>query len=185
MSIFGNKFINFSPNKLYMEVSKKIIFVPHCILNINVNPEYKEHYSSAIKELIDLLTEAGIGIVQMPCPEVEFMGTIKRERQPKSFYTQKKYRDFCKKIAKIIIKQIESYIKEGYKVVGILGVELSPSCAVHQVSYGNKISPGKGVLIEEIENEMKKKTFQVPIVGVNLNNIYATIEKIHALIKYS
>ncbi len=168
-----------------MEEKKKVIFVPHCLLNVNVNPDYKEHYYSAIKELINLLTEAEISIVQMPCPEAEFLGSIKREKQPKSFYSQKKYRDFVKKLAKIIIKQVESYIKEGYKVIGILGIELSPSCGVYQVELGGKISPGRGVFIEELENEMRKKNFQVPIVGVNLNNIYATIEKIYSLIKYS
>ncbi len=167
-----------------MERSKKVIFVSHCILNQNAAPLGSEKYPGAVKEVLHMLSEADVGIVQLPCPSLEFFSGIDREKKPKSFYDTPKYRSYCKKLAKIVIKQIEKYLKSGYRVLGILGVEFSPTCAVYQIENGSKISPGKGILIEEIENEMKKKNFQVPIVGVNFNNIYATIEKLHALLKY-
>lgn len=167
-----------------MERSKKVVFVSHCILNQNVKPEGKEKYPGAVKEILHMLSESDVGIVQMPCPSVEFFSELDRERKPKSYYDTPKYRTYCKKLAKVIIKQIENYIRSGYRVLGILGVELSPICAVYQIENGNRISPGKGIFIEEIENEMRKKNFQVPILGVNFNNIYATIEKLHALLKY-
>ena len=167
-----------------MERSKRIIFLCHCILNQNVKPLGKEKYPGAAKEVLQMLSEADVGIVQLPCPSVESFSEIERERKPKSFYDTPKYRNYCKKLAKVIIKQIENYMKAGYRVIGILGVELSPNCAVYQIENGNKISPGKGILIEEIENEMRKKNFQVPIIGINFNNIYATIEKLQALLKY-
>lgn len=167
-----------------MERSKKVVFVSHCILNQNVKPEGKEKYAGAVKEIFQLLSESDVGIVQVPCPSVEFFSVINRERKPKSYYDTPKYRAYCKKLAKIVLKQIENYMRSGYRVLGILGVEFSPTCAVYQIENGNRISPGKGIFIEEIENEMRKKNFQVPIVGVNLNNIYATIEKLQALLKY-
>ncbi len=167
-----------------MERSRKVVFVSHCLLNQNVYPIYKERYPGAVKELLQILAESDIGIVQMPCPQIDFFSEIERERKPKSFYDTKGYRKYCRKIAKVILKQIENYLKSNYKVLGIIGVEFSPTCGVYQIENGNKISPGKGIFIEEFEEEMRKKKFQVPIVGVNLNNIYATIEKIRALLRY-
>jgi len=83
-----------------------------------------------------------------------------------------------------IIKQIEKYLKEDYNVVGIVGVEFSPTCAVHRVNNGRKNVPGKGILIEELETKMQKKNFQVPIIGVNLNNVYSSIDKIQSMLKF-
>jgi predicted secreted protein len=167
-----------------MERSRRVIFVSHCILNQNVKASGKEKYPGAVKGLLQMLAEADVGIVQLPCPHVDFFDEIEREPKPKSFYDNPKYRAYCRKIAKVVLKQVENYIKSGYKVLGILGVEFSPSCAVYQIENGNRISPGKGIFIQELEEEMRKKKFQVPIVGVNLNNIYATLEKIQALLKY-
>jgi len=167
-----------------MERSRKVLFVSHCILNQNVKPKGKEVYPGSVEEILNFLSEADVGIVQIPCPSVEFFSDFERERKSKEYYDTPKYRAHCKKLAKIIIKQIENYIRSGYRVLGILGVELSPTCAVYQIENGNRISPGKGVLIEEIENEMRKKNFQVPIIGLNYNNIYATLEKLQTLIKY-
>jgi hypothetical protein len=64
-------------------------------------------------------------------------------------------------------------------------VELSSTCGVHQVQNGRKNVPGKGILMEEIEKEMQKKNFQVPIIGVNLDNIFSSIEKVQSLLKFS
>ncbi len=166
-----------------MEGEKKVVFVSHCLLNQNVAPVNKR-YPNSVGEILQMLASANVGIVQLPCPHADFFSEIERERKPKKFYDTKEYRNHCRRIAKIVLRQIENYTKSGYKVLGILGVEFSPTCAVHQVENGNRVTPGKGVLIEEFEEEMRKKKFQVPIVGVNLNNIYATIEKIQALLKY-
>jgi len=31
---------------------------------------------------------------------------------------------------------------------------------------------------------MHKKNYQVPIIGIDLNNVYSSVEKIHQLLKY-
>jgi predicted secreted protein len=167
-----------------MERGRKIVFVSHCILNQNTKPLGKERYPGVVKEILQIFSEADVGIVQLPCPHLEFFNEIERKPKPKSFYEDKGYRTYCKRLAKTILKQVENYLKSGYRVLRIIGIEFSPSCAVYQIENGNRVVPGKGILIEEIENEMRKKKFQVPIVGLNLNNLYATIEKIQALLKF-
>ena len=167
-----------------MERNKKVVFVSHCLLNQNARPVGKERFAGPFRDLINMFAEAGIGIVQLPCPQMEFNGGLNR-RSKASTPASGTYRNNCKKLSSNLIKQVENYIKNDYKVVGILGVEFSTTCAVHQTNNGRKNVPGKGVLIEEIEQEMQKKNFQVPIIGVNLNNTFSSVEKIQSLLDFS
>jgi predicted secreted protein len=167
-----------------MERSKKVVFVSHCLLNQNARAVDKERFSGTFKDMLELFAEAGVGIVQLPCPEIEFNGGL--NRNVKTDHSESNiYKNSCKKLSTNLISQIENYIKNNYHVVGILGVEFSSTCGVHQVQNGRKNVPGKGILMEEIEKEMQKKNFQVPIVGVNLDNTFSSIEKIQSLLKFS
>lgn len=169
-----------------MERSKKIVFVSHCLLNQNARALGSEKYPGAVKDLTDMLTEAGIGIVQLPCPQLEFdMMGINRKMKNKDAYDSKPYRKHCQTLSDSILNQVHKYLQKDYKVLGIIGVEMSSTCGVHQIENGRKTAPGKGILIEEIEELMHKKNFQVPIIGINLNNIYGSMEKIQTLLNYA
>ncbi|MEM5782056.1 MAG: 2-thiouracil desulfurase family protein [Candidatus Aenigmatarchaeota archaeon] len=163
-------------------MDRKIIFVPHCILNQNVRAIGKEKANGAIKEIVNFLVEAEVGIVQLPCPEIEFDGGLRRQFKAKENYKEN-HRNQCKEISLKILNTIKKYLENEYKVLGILGIELSPTCGVYRIENGKKIVPGKGIFIEELEKEMQKKNFQVPIIGVNLNNAYSAIEKLGLLLK--
>ncbi len=167
-----------------MERSKRVIFVSHCLLNQNVLPVGMEKYPGAVKELLEFFAEAGVGIVQMPDPETEYFG-LDRKPKTKDDYDTKSFRKICRQFSKLILEQIQKYKQKNYNVVGLLGVEFSPTYAVHQITNGTKNTPGKGIFIEELEEEMRKKNFQVPIVGINMNNLFSSMEKLNALIKYS
>jgi predicted secreted protein len=164
---------------------KKVVFVPHCILNQNVRAVGKEKSNGTIKEIVNFFAEAEVGIVQLPCPEVEFDGGLDRQLKTKENYNNEVYRNCCREISLKVLKEVREYLDKEYKVVGILGVEFSPTCAVYRIENGKKILPGKGILMEELEKEMQKENFQVPIIAVNLNNIFSTLEKLSLLLKNS
>jgi predicted secreted protein len=153
----------------------KVVFVPHCVLN----PALRSG-STQVKEVIKLFAESGIGIVQLPCPEIEYNGKLARGTR-----CSKKYRDYCKKISTKVLKDIKNYIKADYKVLGILGVEFSNTCGVYHIQKGSKSMPGKGVFMKELESGMQKENFQVPILATNFGNMFSTIEKMSLLIKNS
>jgi len=167
-----------------MERNKKIIFVSHCLLNQNARAIGRERFSGSFKDLLELFAASGVGIIQLPCPQIEFNGGLNRKIKSKS-HESNGYRKQCHKLSINLINQIENYLRNNYHVIGILGVELSSTCGVHQIHNGRKNVPGKGVLMEEIEKEMQKKNFQVPLIGVNLNNIYSSIEKVQSLLNFS
>jgi len=164
-------------------MEKRIVFVPHCILNQNVRAVGKEKSNGSIKEVVSFLAEAEVGIVQLPCPEAEF-GELDRQSKSKEHYTDF-YRKHCREISLEILRTVKKYLDKEYKVLGILGIEFSPTCGVYRIEDKNKIIPGKGILIEELEKEMQKKNFQVPIIAVNISNVFSTLEKLNLLLKNS
>ncbi|MEM5781785.1 MAG: hypothetical protein QXD43_01135 [Candidatus Aenigmatarchaeota archaeon] len=168
-----------------MERGKKIIFVSHCLLNQNARPLGEEKYPGVVRDLLDLFAESGVGVIQMPCPQLEFNEGLNRKSKPKESYDTNGFRVKCQKLSSSIIQTIENYLRKNYSVLGILGVELTSTCGVYQVKNGKKYAPGKGIFIEELEKEMQKKNFQVPIIGVNLNNIFSSLEKVQSLLKFS
>ena len=54
--------------------SKEIILVAHCILNQNAKLDECAFYPGVIREITQLLVDSGMGIIQMPCPELMFLG---------------------------------------------------------------------------------------------------------------
>ena len=164
-----------------MDRSRKLVFVAHPILNQNSMPIGKEKAPGAVKEVVEILAENGIGIIQMPCPELECFG-IERKPKNKEALDNKIYRALCKKYALQTLSQIEAYLKKNYQILAILGVEFSPTYGVHQIENGSRNTPGKGIFIEELEEEKRKKKFQVPIVGINMNNTFSSAEKLQSLV---
>jgi len=166
-----------------MERSRNVVFVSHCILNQNVLPKNLERFSGAFKEILSLLTEHGVGIIQLPCPEFEFLG-LNRDFRIKRNFTNK-YREKCSLFADSIIDQIRKYLQNNYRVLAIIGVDSSPSCAPMKINNGKRDVLGKGIFVEEIENKMQKEKFQIPIIGISFGSQIESINKIQKLLKYS
>jgi predicted secreted protein len=164
-----------------MKRSKKVMFVSHSLLNQNSMPKDKGKYPGMVTDLIELLSESGVGLVQLPSAEISFGAPLGRKHKTKDTLDTAPFRKHCKSMASGLMDDIEKYMKAKYQIVGILGLEHSPVEAVHQIDNGNRIVPGKGILMEEIEAEMKKRRFQVPIVGVNINNIYSSLERVQSM----
>lgn len=126
--------------------SKKVIFLSHCLLNENTRYLGGACRAGAVQEVLHACLERGYGIVQMPCPEQHAWGGVLKRRLLAILgsegtlryrmhrvllpfllaYTRHIYR----KLAKQVASEIEDYVTSGFSVVGIVGVDGSPSCGV-------------------------------------------------------
>ena len=138
--------IHLLQEKLKDERGRKVIFLSHCLLNENTRYLGGAFRKAGIDELIDELQKQGIGIVQMKCPEQKtWGGVLKREmlmgygisgtlmnafRKPYMLFFLWKSRRSFRKIAKDVVAEIKDYIDSGFDVVGIVGINGSPSCGV-------------------------------------------------------
>lgn len=139
-----------------MKRSKKIIFVSHCILNQNTVVEplarAKGPYTKILKEILN----QGIGIHQLPCPEFIHLG-LQRKPMKKSEYDTPRYRSLCRKLSQNVLQTIQEYLKNGYEILGVIGIGNSPTC---------DISGNRGIFMEELFELLKKSNIQLNMLDV-------------------
>ena len=148
--------------------SRKIVVVAHCILNQNSRVLGIAYYPGMINEIVDVLKKCEVGVIQMLCPELTYAGLLRRS-QTKEQYDTPAFRRHCRQIASGIVDQIEEYINNGFKVLAVLGVDGSPTCGVDETSTGYKeakFTKAPGILIEELQSELKGRKVVVPMKGV-------------------
>ena len=116
---------------------RRVVFLAHCFLNCNPRFPGGCLHEGATIPLIQTLLECGVGIVQMPCPEFLCLGLEKHlYGELEEFELRRCFRN----LATGVIDQVEEYLKNGHQVLGIIGMNPSPSCGV-------EVTKGKGTML--------------------------------------
>jgi predicted secreted protein len=149
--------------------SGKIVVVSHCILNVHSLEDNLAIYPGLEQEVVELLIINGVGIYQIPCPEIE-LSSIFRKALPKESYDHPKIRKAYRKLAEEITQTLSSYTKKGYKISAVLGAEGSPTCGIDFVGRWKKNIEGKRKFPRDIEF--------VPGMGVFMEEFKACCETI-------
>ena len=125
-----------------MQRNRQILLVSHCIINQNTVIENEARAEGAILSATEWAMKEGFGIVQLPCPEFTFLGL---NRPPMTYeeYNTPEYRKHCREILTPVLNQAMEYLKHGYELAGVLGIQSSPSCDPAR---------GRGVFIEELND---------------------------------
>jgi predicted secreted protein len=184
--------------------SGRVIFLAHCLLNENTRYLGGARRGGAIREILDPCLDHGIGVVQLPCPEQHAWGGVLKGRLLLFYgakgtlryrlrrvvlplvlwYTRRIYR----RLARATADQIQDYQKSGITVLGIIGVDGSPSCGVHKSLnmrealdrvgclerdtataeemnriISDTVMPGQGMYIELLRQEVGKRGLNIPL----------------------
>ncbi len=139
-----------------MERSNKIVLVSHCILNQNtvVNPLARA--KGAYVDIVTEIMKKGIGIHQLPCPEYRYLG-LKRDSMTKEQYETEAFRSLNKNISKDAVNIVKEYINNGYEIIGIVGINESPTCS---------INGEKGIFMEELLQALEKEDIKLKLIDV-------------------
>jgi predicted secreted protein len=149
--------------------SGKIVIVSHCILNVHCLEDDLAIYPGLETEVVEVLVKKGVGIYQIPCPEIELSG-IYRKALPKESYEHPKVREAYRKLAEKITHRMKEYTKKGYRIAAVIGAEVSPTCGIGIVGRWKKDAQGKRVFPRDVEF--------VPGRGVFMEELQACLEKI-------
>ncbi len=165
-----------------MNRSKKIVVLCHCLLNSNSKIGGLAHYPGALLPVVNKHLASGAGIVQLPCPEMTYLG-LKRWGMSKDQYDTPFFRRHCNKVLTPYVDQIVEYQNNGYRVECIVGVDGSPSCGVKHTCHGYcggmidhehpqsvQETEGSGVFIEELRKMLKQHSISVPFEAIDENN---------------
>jgi predicted secreted protein len=153
--------------------SRKVVVLAHCVLNQNSRVSGLAYHPAAVEEIVYFLIKHDVGIVQMPCPEVVYVG-LSRKTQTKEQYETPRFRSLCRQIARLTAKLIQEYLRNGVRVLAVLGVEGSPNCGVEEPL---------GIFIEELKTELKKREITVPFHELNLKAIATDVKWLKNIVK--
>ena len=121
---------------------KKIIFVSHCILNtaskvVLYNQREIDAEEALRLKFVSTALNNGIQIIQLPCPEFTLYGS-RRWGHVSDQFDNPFFRDHSRKILTPIIQQLKEYLNnDTFEVLGIVGIDGSPSCGVDYTCKGD------------------------------------------------
>lgn len=174
--------------------SKKIILVSHCILNQNSISDGTADYPGTNESILKLLIQSKVGIVQMPCPELLSLGLDRGdihggERAVVVENTRIRHNlenansiEVINNFVKQIVFQIEEYMQNGFTILGIIGINRSPSCGVNTTSKNNQEVDGEGVFVEILRKALKKKNISIDMMGIKATETDKALKLIQGLI---
>jgi predicted secreted protein len=148
--------------------SRRVVLVIECILNQNARDNGAAAFPVLNWEVLRLCDAYEVGVVQMPCPEIAFLGFARARPQGVSIRAAldtEEGRTCCRSISVTIVDRIQEYVRQGYQVLAILGGNPdSPGCAVHVGPQG--LRPTSGVLMQELQDELCQRNLDVPFRGI-------------------
>ncbi len=103
--------------------------VSHCILNQNAVVNGWERARGAYP-IAGYIMEKGIGIIQLPCPELLCMGLDRASMSYEDYDRIKGYREKCITFLEPVIQQLKIYKDNNYTYLGVIGINESPNCSV-------------------------------------------------------
>ncbi len=161
-----------------MKRSEKIVVLAHCLLNVNSKIKGLANYSAHHGEVLKKVVEEDLGIIQLPCPEITYLG-MDRWGMTKNQYNYPAYRNHCREMLKPVVDQIVEYQRQNYEVVELIGIDGSPSCGIHYTETGYK-----GGMID-CENSLRQVTTRVYEPGVFMEVFLELLKEHEVQIKVS
>jgi predicted secreted protein len=174
--------------------SKKVVFVSHCILNQNAKLADCAHYPGTITETAEVLLNANVGIIQMPCPEFLYLGLDRKvdygtnpsveseDTRIARCMNEEKSKCLCRNLINDILCQIEEYQKFDFDIVGFIGINASPTCGVETTWYESREHEGPGIFVKMLTEELKKKSIPLNMVGIKATDAKEAVLKTRRLL---
>ncbi len=188
---------------------KNIIFMNHCLLNVDARGPGVAFRQGPSTELIKIFLNNNINIIQLPCCECIGWGGAARKEFDKFIpivinavrfgwfpllvpilkASASSYNRICRKEALKVVDRMEDYLREGYTIYGVIGMNDSPTCGVtkkgNMVEYmkrmaiaihaGNAVDPvqmdldtlidGESFFMGNLIKEMRKRHLNIKVAG--------------------
>lgn len=172
--------------------SKRVVLLAHCALNQNAISDGTADYPGAHGALIRMLLDEGVGILQLPCPELRCLGLDRGDPQGGSrpvvventrirgAMAQSAAREKLEGLVEEVLEQAREYRKHGFRLVGVVGMNRSPCCGVETTSKEDREVPGRGVFLDRLLSALAEEGMEVPAVGIKAGK--EGLEKVRELL---
>ena len=162
--------------------SRRVIFLAHCLLNQNAISDGTAVYPAAFKDVLRLLMDAEVGVVQLPCPELCCLGLDRGDERgaerPVTAENTRIRREMqrgepARRLEALVgyaMYQFEEYRRHGFEILGIVGVNRSPSCGVETTSDNDAEVPGMGLFMGRLAERLAEAGASVPMLGLKASD---------------
>ena len=167
-------------------MKQQIIVVSHCFLNDavklrNQEPAAMEEERRLKRAFINQMLSQGIEFLQLPCPEFILYGSS-RWSHASSQFDNPHFRKEARKMLEPVVMQLEEYNAhpDRYEILGILGIDGSPSCGVNYTfdgNWGGEFSDGPS--LKNTLDSLKK----VPEPGIFMDTLKEMLHEKHLPVK--
>ena len=149
----------------------RVVFLIECLLNQNARDMGAAESPACTKAVIEILAEAEIGLVQIPCPEIACLGFARQREEGQSIREALEAPEAyacCRSLALATAEKIQCYADQGFEVLAILGGNIqSPGCAVHTVGGSEtELNPASGVFMKLLSEVLRQRGLEIPFHGV-------------------
>lgn len=169
---------------------KKIVFVSHCLLNTASKVVLFNQQEIAAEEALRIrflnrAIENGVQIIQLPCPEFTLYGADRWGHVSNQF-DNVFFRKHCRKLLEPIIEQLKEYLAKDqrFEVLGIVGIDGSPSCGVDYSCSGQwfgsfegrsdinetletaALSAGRGIYMDELVKMLDEEDLKIKLTSL-------------------
>jgi len=192
------------------------VFLSHCLLDENTRYLGGACRRCCVREVVEQCMDRGIGMRQMPCPERVVWGGVLKRRMLALYglerrsalggalarrllpvvlrHVRRRYRAIARRVA----NEIDDDLRSGISVVGIVGIDGSPTCGVQRtldvtsavrsmtrldptaltVEQQNELVrhhavPGRGMFIEELARALAARHIVLPFLA---HDLFAELE---------
>jgi len=158
--------------------SRRLVLVAHCILNQNSISDGTADWPACVREVVHPLLEADIGIIQMPCPELNCLGLDRGDilgAERPLLVENSRIRESMKRLPaartlQLLVRSVEyqvcEYLRHGFAILGVVGINRSPSCGVDTTSMDNLEVEGQGVFIEALHKGLEGRDIRTDWIGI-------------------
>jgi len=169
--------------------SKKVILVAHCLLNQNARIDRCAYFPGAMGDIARALVDSGVGVLQMPCPELECLGLDRsgRIREGADIGIREALlgdkATACRELARGVARQCAEYRKHGFTIIGAVGNDGSPACGVDFTWYlESGFGAGTGAFITMLREELAAAGVEIPFAALQDRQWDIGLARVRALL---
>lgn len=159
----------------------RLVAVAHCILNQATRwwneGKLEPPAKGPLSEVVQKLTELGIGIYQLPCPELLFLGNPRRAMNKDEYEALAGYRAHTRRLASKAASELEELLSKSeaprLDLIGLIGLARSPSCACSEALFERAINrrEATGIFFEELLLELRRRGLSPRLIEVDVKEI--------------
>ena len=175
--------------------SRKLILVAHCVLNQSSISDGTADFPSQFSEIVELLMENQVGIIQLPCPELTCLGLDRQDMagaQRELLGENTRIRglmeeghnvDRLRTKADDVALEVNEYRRHGFEVLGLIGINRSPSCGVETTSRNAREELGQGVFVNVIAERLRAHGITLKMIGVKTSEVAGSLSRVRSLLE--